>query len=76
MVLWHRDCGRDIPGRGSLWDWALPLAGAMGLVLPTTRRAAGICLALLFMLMLPANIHAALAGVVARRDGHSPGNHP
>ncbi|MET9066597.1 DoxX family protein [Streptosporangium sandarakinum] len=40
----------------------LELAGAVGLVLPATRRAAGICLALLFVLMLPANVHAALAG--------------
>ncbi|MFI6508734.1 hypothetical protein ACIBCT_14110 [Streptosporangium sp. NPDC050855] len=41
----------------------LELAGAVGLVLPATRRAAGICLALLFVLMLPANVHAALADV-------------
>ncbi|MFI0417341.1 hypothetical protein [Spongiactinospora sp. 9N601] len=41
----------------------LELAGAAGLLLPATRRAAGICLALLFVLMLPANIHAALADV-------------
>ncbi|SEG99492.1 Uncharacterized membrane protein [Nonomuraea solani] len=41
----------------------LELAGAVGLVLSRTRRAAGICLALLFVLMLPANVHAALAGL-------------
>ncbi|TMR15331.1 hypothetical protein ETD86_27350 [Nonomuraea turkmeniaca] len=40
----------------------LELAGAVGLVLEGTRRAAGICLALLFVLLLPANVYAALAG--------------
>ncbi len=41
----------------------LELAGAAGLVLPATRRAAGLCLALLFVVLLPANVYAALAGV-------------
>lgn len=50
----------------------LELAGAVGLVLPATRRAAGICLALLFVLMLPANIHAALAGVTFAGEAASP----
>ncbi|MET7332327.1 hypothetical protein [Nonomuraea sp. NPDC005650] len=40
----------------------LELAGAAGLVLERTRRAAGICLALLFVGLLPANVYAALAG--------------
>ncbi|MFI7222436.1 hypothetical protein ACIBO5_04375 [Nonomuraea angiospora] len=40
----------------------LELAGAAGLVLERTRRAAGICLALLFVALLPANVYAALAG--------------
>ncbi|WP_431915640.1 DoxX family protein [Nonomuraea jabiensis] len=40
----------------------LELAGAAGLVLGRTRRAAGICLALLFVFLLPANVYAALAG--------------
>jgi uncharacterized membrane protein len=40
----------------------LELAGAVGLVLEGTRRAAGLCLALLFVLLLPANVYAALAG--------------
>ncbi|GAA2385758.1 DoxX family protein [Nonomuraea africana] len=39
----------------------LELLGAAGLVLATTRRAAGICLAALFVLLLPANIYAAVA---------------
>lgn len=41
----------------------LELAGAVGLVLERTRRAAGICLALLFVALLPANIYAAVADV-------------
>ncbi|GAA2897625.1 hypothetical protein GCM10010517_62680 [Streptosporangium fragile] len=50
----------------------LELAGAVGLVLPATRRAAGSCLALLFVLMLPANIHAALAGVTLAGEAATP----
>jgi uncharacterized membrane protein len=36
----------------------LELAGAAGLLLPRTQRAAGICLALLFVAMFPANVKA------------------
>ncbi|MEU4834881.1 hypothetical protein [Streptosporangium sp. NPDC023615] len=50
----------------------LELAGAVGLVLTATRRAAGICLALLFVLMLPANVHAALAGVTLAGEPATP----
>jgi uncharacterized membrane protein len=41
-------------------------AGAIGLVIPETRRAAGIALILFFIAVLPANIHAARAGVTLR----------
>ncbi|MEU4573696.1 MULTISPECIES: hypothetical protein [Nonomuraea] len=41
----------------------LELAGAAGLVLGATRRAAGLCLALFFLLVLPANVYAAVADV-------------
>jgi uncharacterized membrane protein len=41
----------------------LELAGAAGLVLTATRRTAGAALALLFVLMFPANVYAALNGV-------------
>ncbi|MEV0201799.1 hypothetical protein [Nonomuraea sp. NPDC050691] len=41
----------------------LELLGAAGLVVAATRRAAGVALALLFVLLLPANVYAALAGV-------------
>ncbi|MGN9786794.1 DoxX family protein [Nonomuraea sp. ZG12] len=39
----------------------LELLGAAGLVLTGARRAAGISLAVLFVLLLPANVHAALS---------------
>lgn len=39
------------------------LLGAAGLVLAATRRAAGIGLAVLYVLLLPANIYAAVAQV-------------
>ncbi|UQW99390.1 hypothetical protein [Streptomyces sp. RerS4] len=41
----------------------LELLGAAGLVREATRPTAGLCLAALFVLMLPANIHAAVEGV-------------
>ena len=41
----------------------LELLGALGLVIPRTRRAAGHCLALLFVILLPANIYAATADI-------------
>lgn len=45
---------------------ALELAAAAGLVLPATRTAAGICLALLLVVMFPANVHAARASTGVR----------
>lgn len=39
----------------------LELAGAVGLLLAPTYRAAAICLALLMIAMFPANVHAARA---------------
>jgi uncharacterized membrane protein len=42
------------------------LAGAIGLVIPETRRAAGIALILFFIAVLPANIHAARAKITLR----------
>lgn len=41
----------------------LELLGALGLVLARTRWAAGIALAALFVLLLPANVYAAVADV-------------
>ncbi|WP_248783932.1 DoxX family protein [Actinoalloteichus caeruleus] len=40
----------------------LELAGAVGLLVPATSTAAGICLALLLVVMFPANVHAARSG--------------
>ncbi|MER5425977.1 DoxX family protein [Streptosporangium roseum] len=50
----------------------LELLGAAGLVLAATRRAAAICLVLLFVLLLPANIYAAVADVPFSGDEATP----
>jgi len=50
----------------------LELAGAVGLILTRTRWAAGICLAALFVIMLPANIYAALEGIPLAGDPATP----
>jgi len=42
----------------------LELAGGLGLLVPRTRRAAGIALALYILAVWPANIHQALAHIV------------
>ena len=42
------------------------IAGAIGLMLPEFRRAAGYALVAFFLAVLPANIHAARAGVTLR----------
>ena len=42
------------------------IASAIGLVIPTTRRTAGIALILFFIAVLPANIQAARAGITLR----------
>jgi uncharacterized membrane protein len=46
------------------------ILGALGLLIPGTRRAAGLCLALLLVAMFPANIRAARHGV--RLGGRRP----
>jgi uncharacterized membrane protein len=65
--------GRDManmippPLTGAMWvihlTGVLELAGAVGLLVPATRRAAGICLIILIAAMFPANVYAALQGV-------------
>ena len=42
------------------------IAGAIGLVIPVLQRIAAIALILFFLAVLPANIHAARAGVTLR----------
>lgn len=51
---------------------ALELLGAIGLVLTRTRRAAGFGLAVLFVLLLPANVYAAIADVPFNGEAASP----
>ncbi|MER7501165.1 hypothetical protein AB0L05_14745 [Nonomuraea pusilla] len=51
------------PGAVVYLTGVLELAGAAGLVVPATRRAAGLCLAALFVALLPANVYAAVAEV-------------
>lgn len=67
-----RSKGRDdtlqIPPAGP----ALELLGALGLVLPATRSAAGVCLALLFVALVPANIYAAIEGLPLNGDQATP----
>jgi uncharacterized membrane protein len=42
------------------------ILGAVGLLIPTLQRAAGLALVLLFVALLPANVHGARAGVLLR----------
>ncbi|HTV54822.1 MAG TPA: hypothetical protein VMI06_07885 [Terriglobia bacterium] len=42
------------------------IAGAVGLLLPELRRAAACALIAFFLAVLPANIHAARAGITLR----------
>jgi uncharacterized membrane protein len=50
----------------------LEFLGAFGLILARTRRAAGYCLALLFLVVLPANIYAATAEIPFAGEPASP----
>ncbi|MFI6869783.1 hypothetical protein [Nocardia sp. NPDC050406] len=50
----------------------LELLGALGLVVHRTRAVAGIALAVLFVLMLPANIHAALEDIPLNGEEPTP----
>jgi uncharacterized membrane protein len=60
------------PGAMVYATGVLELAGAAGLVVPATRRAAGYCLAALFVLLLPANIYAAVAEIPFHGEPASP----
>ena len=51
------------PGAMVTFTGVCEFLGAIGILIPQTRRIAGIALILLFVAMLPANIHAARAGV-------------
>ena len=48
------------------------ILGAFGLLLPRTRVAAAVALIVLFVAILPANIHAARAGITLRGKPATP----
>ena len=48
------------------------IAGAVGLLIPRTRRLAGICLVLLLVAQFPANVNAALNGIPLGGDAPTP----
>ena len=50
----------------------LEILGAIGLLIPQVRTAAGICLAILFVAMFPANINAALKQLSLRGKSATP----
>ncbi len=50
----------------------LEIAGAIGLVIPQTRKLAGICLALYLVAVFPANVFAALNEVTLRGAAATP----
>jgi uncharacterized membrane protein len=51
---------------------ALQIAGAIGLLVPRTRRLAGICLVLLLVAMFPGNVYAAVNDVPFRGEAPTP----
>lgn len=50
----------------------LEILGAIGLLIPQVRTAAGICLVILFVAMFPANINAALKQLSLRGKSATP----
>jgi uncharacterized membrane protein len=48
------------------------ILGAVGLLVPRTRRIAAVALTVFLLAVLPANIHAAQAGVTLRGDPATP----
>lgn len=48
------------------------IAGAVGLLIPATRRIAGICLILLLVATFPANVNAALNDIAFRGRAATP----
>jgi uncharacterized membrane protein len=51
---------------------ALQIAGAVGLLVPRTRRLAGVCLVLLLLAMFPGNVYAAVNEVPFRGEAPTP----
>jgi uncharacterized membrane protein len=48
------------------------IAGAFGLLIPQTRRLAGICLILLLVAMFPANVNAIINGITPGGNASTP----
>ena len=48
------------------------IAGAVGLLVPRTRKLAGVCLVLLLIALFPANVYAALSEVPLRGEAATP----
>ena len=51
---------------------ALQVAGAVGLLVPRTRRLAGICLVLLLIAMFPGNVYSAVNEIPFRGEAPTP----
>ena len=51
---------------------AFEIAGAVGLLIPRTRRLAGVCLVLLLVAMFPANVNAIINGIPFGGDAPTP----
>ena len=50
----------------------LEIVGAIGLLIPRTRKLAGICLVLLLVALFPANVYAALNEIPLRGEAPTP----
>jgi uncharacterized membrane protein len=50
----------------------LEIAGAIGLLIPQTRKLAGVCLAVYLVAVFPANVYAALNEVPIRGEAPAP----
>lgn len=55
-----------------LFTGVCELAGAVGLLIPKTRRAAAVALVLFLIAVFPANVHAAQEGVLLRGQPATP----
>ncbi len=50
----------------------LEIAGAIGLLIPRTRKLAGVCLVLLLIALFPANVYATLNEITLRGEAPTP----
>ncbi|SRR5258708_6326731 len=64
--------GLPYPRQIVLVTGVLEILGAIGLLLPATRIAAGSCLAALLIVLFPANVHAALKHIPLRGKSPTP----